>query len=157
MEENPLDKFRRRTFESPSLPTGNVPTYPGTTQYEAFKVVNKRQTRLKVRPFMRAWERVTYAYLLRIVEDGIYGTEIALVFTFCVIVIRGRNLQPLAEALDAECCEFIQQFDPTQWKMPTDKNAPFIENITIHVQTMVEASDKALADIEATRRNPPMR
>lgn len=153
--ENPLDKFRRNAG-SPSN-AGKILTGPGPTPYEAYKASNKRQFRLKIRPAIRAWERMTYGYLTHIVEDGIYGTELALVFTFSVVVMKGRNLQQIAEAIDAETCEFIQQFDPDRWTEPTDPKAPFISEITIHVQAgMVKASDKVLADIEHTRQNPPV-
>lgn len=155
MTANPLDKFRRDADLAPVAGKNHLGS--SLAPYEAFKIASKRQLRLKVRPAMRAWERINYGYLLRIVEDGIYGTEIALVFTFSVIVIKGRNLQPIAEAIDAECCEFVQQYDPTRWNKPTDATAPFIEEMTIHVHTaMVEASDKVLVDIEETRRSQLM-
>ncbi len=127
---------------------------PSRTVYEAFRASHERQYRLKVRPALRAWERINYSYLHRIVEDGIYGTEIGLIFSFAVILIKGRNLTPIAEAIDRETCEFIQQFDASRWPEPSDPKTPFVETIDIHVQTKVEASDELLARIAAAQRLP---
>jgi hypothetical protein len=110
--------------------------------YRAFHAVDRQQFRLRVRPVSLAWERLTYNYLLRIVEDNGYGTEIALVYTFCVVVIKGRNLQPIAEAIDAESCEFIQQYDPDTWQKPSDAQAPIIDNIKIHSDPGFQVSEK---------------
>lgn len=155
MGENPLDRFRRSIDPAPI--TGHDHRGSTLIAYEAFRVANKRQLRLKICPALRAWERMHYGYLLRIVEDGLYGTELALVFTFSVVVIKGRNLQPIAEAIDAEACEFIQQYDPARWQTPTDATAPFIEDIAIHVHTeMVKAADKVLMDIDEIQRNLSM-
>lgn len=128
---------------------------PARVQYEAFKVSDRRQIRLKVRPALRAWERMSYGYLQHITEDGIYGTQLGIVYTFSVVVIKGRNLKPIIDAIDAETCEFVQAFDPHRWDMPSDPKAPFIESITVHVQTRVEAMDQARAEIKATVERSP--
>ena len=104
-------------------------------EYEAFKAVDRRQLRLKIRPASPSiWERVTYAYLLHIMEDGEAGTQVVLVFTFMVVVITGRNLQAVAEAIEQERCDFIQAYDPGKWARPEDPGAAFIESIVIHAR-----------------------
>lgn len=140
-------------FRSGSQP--KVVAGPSPVAYEAYKLSHDRQYRLKVRPALRAWERINYSYLHRIVEDGIYGTEIGLIFSFAVILIKGRNLTPIAEAIDRETCELVQQFDASRWPAPTDPKAPFIDKIEIHVQTKVQASDELLASIEVKKRTNP--
>jgi hypothetical protein len=120
--------------------------------YQALRVAEGRQQRLKLRPRQRAWERINYGYLQRIVEDGRFGTQLGLVFSFAVIIIKGRNLQAVADAIDQERCESLTQFDPQQWPRPSDPGAPFIEGMEFHVQTRVEASDQLLSDIEAAGR-----
>lgn len=137
-----LEQFRGKPASANAVLDG-----PKRVIYEAFRKSDKRQFRLKLRPRLRAWERINYSYLHRILEDGVFGTQIGLVFSFAVVTIRGRNLQSVAEAIDAECCEFIQEFDRERWEMPSDPKAPFIERIDIHVQTKVEASDALLAEI----------
>ena len=69
-------------------------------------------------------------------EDGIYGTELCLVYTFAVFVILGRNLSGIADAIADERCEFVQEYDADRWPMPTDNSAPFVESIEVHVQKL---------------------
>ena len=128
---DPLAQFRREKSSS-----GESSATHGSDDYEAFKAVDRRQVRLAVRPTNHAWERVPYGYLLRVVEDGIYGTELCLVYTFAVFVILGRNLTGIADAIADERCEFVQEYDESRWPMPTDPNAPFVESIEVHVQKL---------------------
>jgi hypothetical protein len=123
-------------FRKEKTPTGESSPPYETDDYQAFKAVDRRQFRLALRPTKHAWERVPYGYLLRVVEDGIYGTELCLVYTFAVFVILGRNLTAIADAITEERCEFVQEYDPSRWAMPTDKTAPFVESIEVHVQRL---------------------
>lgn len=132
---DPLAQFRKDRSS-----TGETGAPIGSDEYQAFKAVDRRQMRLAVRPTNHAWERVPYGYLLRVVEDGIYGTELCLVYTFAVFVILGKNLTAIADAIADERCEFVQEFDPDRWPMPTDSNAPFVESIEVHVQRMPQDS-----------------
>jgi len=154
MSDDPLQRFRRPGGAPEPAPQPATPA-ASKDEYEPFKSVTRRQLRLKIRPYLRAWERIGYAYLHRIVEDGDYGKQIALVYQFAVIVIKGRNLQVIAEAIGDEQCEFIQAFDPDKWEQPSDESKPFIESIDIHVQSreqMVKATDDALTDIAKSSR-----
>ncbi len=149
MSRDLLDQFRGK-------PSGDKVLHgPPRVVYEAFKVGDRRQIRLKIRPARRAWERMSYGYLQHITEDGIYGTQLGLVYSFSVVVIKGQNLQALVDAIDTETCECLQQFDADRWERPSDPKATIIDSITVHVQTRVEAMDKARAEIEAVRQNPP--
>lgn len=146
MSQDPLEPFRGK----PAAP--KVLAGPQRVPYEAFRRAETRLYRLKVRPRLRAWERVPYSYLLRIVEDGVFGTQIGLIYSFAVIILQGRNLQVVAEAIDAERCEFVQQFDPERWAKPSDAKVPIIERIDFHVQSRVEASDALLAEISTAEK-----
>ena len=128
---DPLAQFRKE-----KSPSGESSSPIGSDEYQAFKAVDRRQMRLAVRPTNHAWERVPYGYLLRVVEDGIYGTELCLVYTFAVFVILGRNLTTIADAIADERCEFVQEYDESRWPMPSDPNAPFVESIEVHVQRL---------------------
>ena len=131
--KDPLAKFRGRTPEAGASPTR--PLLPGGAEgYEAFRAVDRRQYRLAIRPANGGWERVTYSYLLRIVEDGGLGTQICLVYTFMVVIIKGRNLNAVADAIDAESCLFVQEYDSVRWQKPADASAPFIDSIEIHAE-----------------------
>ena len=133
---DPLAQFRKQ-----KSPTGESNTPYGSDDYQAFKAVDRRQVRLALRPTSHAWERVPYGYLLRVVEDGIYGTELCLVYTFAVFVILGRNLSAIADAIANERCEFVQEYDESRWPMPSDPNAPFVDSIEVHVQKLPAEPD----------------
>ncbi|MCW5631888.1 MAG: hypothetical protein KIT17_00995 [Rubrivivax sp.] len=146
MPHDVLEQYRGKPAQNRIL------TGPMRVPYEAFRRNEARQYRLKVRPRLRAWERVPYSYLLRIVEDGVYGTQVGLIYSFAVIILQGRNLQPIADAIDMERCELVQQFDADRWARPEDEKAPIIERIDFHVQSKVEASDALLAEIAAAEQ-----
>lgn len=146
MTKDLLEQFRGKTAE-PKVVSG-----PQRVPYEAYRRSDTRLLRLKVRPRLRAWERVNYSYLHRIVEDGVYGTQIGLIYSFAVIILQGRNLQLVAEAIDVERCEFVQQFDPDRWERPADAKAPIIERIDFHVQSKIEASDALMAEIATAEK-----
>jgi hypothetical protein len=144
-----LDTFRRHMAGAKVLPG------PDRIPYAAYRSGDNPLVRLKIHPKDRAWERLSYSYLQRMIEDGIYGTLVVLIYSAAVVVIKGRNLQHLADAIDAETCEFIQEFDPARWAMPVDEKEPFIEELSVHVETreqIVRTSDWALADIEAKHK-----
>lgn len=115
-------------------------------QYEAFKAVNRRQIRVHIRPVGQPGERMTYGYLHRIVDDEGRQEQLALVFMFAVVILRGRNLYAIADALDEERCQFVQQYDPTRWPMPP-QDKPLVESIGIYVgrEQMVMAFDQLMA------------
>jgi hypothetical protein len=135
MARDLLEQFRGKSAEARAAPA------PVQSGYEAYRRADSRQVRLKLRPKDRAWERINYGYLQRIVEDGDFGTQIGLVYSFAVVIIKGRNLQPVIDAIDAEQCEVVQQFDSERWEKPLDPKAAFVERIEFHVQTKVEAAD----------------
>jgi hypothetical protein len=60
--------------------------------------------------------------------NGEYGTELALVYSFLMVKIKGRNLQPVIAAILDNRCEFIQDFDAREF-LPPDPAAPLIESI----------------------------
>jgi hypothetical protein len=121
--------------------------------YQAFKVVDREQPRLRLRPVWRAWERLSYGHLWRILENGT-GTQIGLIFSFAAVIIKGKNLQTVADAIDQHRCEFVQEYDKDLWDMPTDASVPFIESIDIHTETrdeMILAADKFQDDAASQR------
>jgi hypothetical protein len=126
---DPLAQFRKK-------PVGTV---AGTTppkdsdEYVAFDAKDKVD-RLKIRRANDPTRSPGYAYLLDVVYDGQYGTNFVLVYTFLMVLVRGKNLQHLVTALEMGTVDFIQEFDPDRWRKPSDEKAPFIESIEVVVQ-----------------------
>lgn len=126
---DPLAQFRKK----PILPEGQTKPPIGTDEYVAFDAKD-RVDRLKIRRANDPTRSPGYAYLLDIVYDGPYGTNFVLVYTFLMVLVRGRNLQSLTSAIEMGTADFIQEFDPDRWQFPKDEKASFIESIEVVVQ-----------------------
>ena len=70
----------------------------------------------------------SYRYLMDVSFNGQYGTELVLVYSFLMVKIKGRNLQPVVAAILENSCHFIQDYHPNEF-LPPPPNAPFIETI----------------------------
>jgi len=69
-----------------------------------------------------------------VVYSGQNVTQIVLVFTFLMVFIKGKNLQPIVSALELGTADFIREFDPATWPKPDDSQATVIENINVAVK-----------------------
>ena len=107
---------------------------PQKLPYKAYGGGKSTHHRLQLRPKDSAWERLSYSILFRMLEGKLDGKIIVLMYyhSVAVVTIQGRNLQPIADAIGRNSCDFIQEFDPERWDYPADHNAPFIESITIN-------------------------
>lgn len=117
-------------------PPGSVaePTTKGRDEYAAF-VAKDKVERLSIRQANSQARSPSYGYLLDIAHDGSYGTNFVLYYSFMmVVVVEGRNLQPVIMALQMGTAEFIQEFDADRWQKPKDETAPLIESIKIVVE-----------------------
>ena len=126
---DPLAQFRKKM--NPASPGGDGPA--AKEEYVAFGAKDK-VSRLRIRRAMAPTRAPGYTYLLDVVYDGSYGTNFVLVFTFLMVLVRGRSLQPVIAALELGMADFIQEFDSDQWQKPADESAPFIESIEVVVQ-----------------------
>ena len=127
---DPLAQFRK----TPLAPSGAGPSKPKETdEYLAFAAKDK-VSRLRIRRAMAPTRSPGYAYLLDVVYDGSFGTNFVLVFTFLMVLVRGKNLQTLVFALENGNVDFIQEFDSDRWGKPKDETAAFIESIEVVVQ-----------------------
>jgi hypothetical protein len=126
MAYDPLAKWRRQPLSS----TGAQPT--DSTGYEAHKSDRKTE-QLEIRRNGQLAYTVAYRYRLYTTHDGQQGTIINLVFSFMAVEIRGRNLQPVKDALVDERCNFIQDFDARAYPPPAP-DQPVIESIKITTQ-----------------------
>jgi hypothetical protein len=68
-----------------------------------------------------------------------WGQAVTLIYGHTMVVtIKGKNLQPLAEALKEWKVLWLAEFDPESHLPVTDENAPFIKSIEV-VTTRPEA------------------
>jgi hypothetical protein len=140
---DPLAQFRK------TPPGAGAPAMTSTPPkeregYVAFGTKDK-VSRLRIRRAMAPTRSPGYAYLLDVVYDGNYGTNFVLVFTFLMVLVRGKNLQQLVFALESGMADFVQEFDADHWAKPTDETAAFIESIEVVVQesaSSVSGADK---------------
>jgi hypothetical protein len=128
---DPLAQYRRK----PATSAEQTPPPKGPDEYMAFDAKDK-VARLKIR---QATENNLsrspgYCYLLDVVSSGENVTEIVLVYTFLMVLVRGTNLQPVLTALEMSTVDFIQEFDAHRWPKPKDAKAPFIESIEVIVK-----------------------
>lgn len=126
---DPLAQFRKK----PAAGAASDTTGEGGGGYVAFEAKD-RVERLRIRRAMAPARSPGYAYLLDVVHDGPYGTNFVLVYTFLMVLVRGRNLQAVVAALEAGTAAYLQEFDPDLWPQPPGPAAPFIESIEVVVQ-----------------------
>jgi hypothetical protein len=116
--------------------------------YQAFKVSERRQICLHICPRLQQWEWLPYLTLQRIVTEADYGSSLALIWPYAVVIIRGRNLQLIDASLATEHCEELREFDPDRFATPDD-DAAFIDSIKIHTESrevMAKAETEATGD-----------
>jgi hypothetical protein len=128
---DPLAQYRKK-------PSGTTPaeTPPpkAPLEYMAFDAKDNVD-RLSIRQANTQSRTPGYAYLLDITHDGPFGTNFVLYYSFMLVVmVEGKNLQPVIMALQMGTAEFIQEYDADRWPMPKDSKAPFIESIKIVVE-----------------------
>lgn len=125
---DPLAPFRR----TPAASSEASKASQGPAEYVAFGVKDNVQ-RLKIRRAFAPTRSPDYDRLQDISYDGEFGFNFVLFYTFMIVMVRGRNLQPVVAALETGTADFIQEFDPDEWAEPKDAAAPFIESIQVEV------------------------
>lgn len=125
---DPLAHYRKKPIGTVAEP----PPPKGPEEYVAFDAKDKVD-RLSIRQANAQSRTPAYGYLLDITHDGPYGTNFVLYYSFMMLVlVEGRNLQPVIMAIQMGTAEFIQEYDSERWPMPPkDSKAPFIESIKV--------------------------
>ena len=126
------DGFRSRFGAKAPLPDLVVNHAGGVRPYESFDVKDK-VVRLDIRCRDGLAHSVPYSYILNITYNRKTYGEIFLTVSGMAIVIKGRGLKPVVDAMKLHTCEFLQEFDPDEYAAPTDSTAPFIESIAVEV------------------------
>lgn len=143
---DPLAPYRKK----PVTASSEISAPKDGDVYVAFDCKDKVD-RLKIRRANDPTRSPGYVYLLDVVYDDKFGTNFVLVFTFLMVLVRGRNLQGLISALEMGTADFIQEFDADRWKKPTDAATPFIESI----QVVVQEKGPAVVDTEKNGKEKP--
>ena len=127
---DPLAQYRRKPPAEAGTAgaTGQTPPPKSPDSYVAFDTKD-RVARLKIFKKNYPTHMLGYHYLLDVVYSGQNVTQIVLVFTFLMVFIKGKNLQPIVSALELGTADFIREFDASTWPKPDESQATVIENI----------------------------
>ena len=128
MTHDPLAQFRK----TPVTPKGGMLPPKESDEYVAFGTKDKVR-RLDIRMVPDIEHSPAYILLLDVVSDGRRGTNIMLVYTVLLVMVKGANLQKMAFAVKNQMADYIQAFDPERWQKPADAQAAFIESIEVKV------------------------
>jgi len=96
--------------------------------YTAYGVSDRRQSYLEIRRVLGTWHALPYRYLLDVVFNGTYGTELVLMYSTQLVKVAGRHMQPLIRAILEGTCTFIQGYHPNEFTPPSP-DAPVIASI----------------------------
>lgn len=132
MADSPRNPFASRV--APTSSPALVVNRPGErVPYEAFGTKDK-VIRLDVRCADGVAHAVPYHYLVNVSYNRKSYAEVFLTVSGLTIMIKGKGLRPIVDALKQHSCEFIQEFDGEAFLTPGDINAPLVESI--HVEVM---------------------
>ncbi len=122
---DPLAEFRRPGSIPAALPDVE------DTGYRAFSVASgsARPLRIDIRPARSLAFSRFYAGLSEIQYDHLDYSGVILVFATKRVRLKGRNLRPVIEALNAGTCEYVAELDDGD--TAPDDDAPVIEQISI--------------------------
>ena len=103
--------------------------YVDPREYKAFEL-RDNAARLEIRRATQPSRFPAYSYLLDISYDRFHQSAFALVYTFMVVTVNGRNLEKVVHAINFGDCDAITEFDPKRHEKPA-KGEPLIESIDI--------------------------
>lgn len=83
---------------------------------------------IEVRLKSGEWRQVFRPYLVAV--EGVGDTTLALLCTSYAVTLEGRHLGELRNLIKARGVDFMQEFDPNQWRDPGE-NAPRIDRMEI--------------------------
>jgi hypothetical protein len=91
-------------------------------QYQAFDAKDRSKI-IRIRRTNGTHHAPANTYLLDVVSDGGKNLELAIIYSFMVVKIRGRNLHHLQLAIEKRECDFIQNYDPLIFAPPESDEA----------------------------------
>jgi hypothetical protein len=128
MTHDPLAQFRK----TPITPKGAILPPKESDEYAAFGTKDKVR-RLDIRMLPDMEHSPAYNLLLDVVSDSRGGTNLMLVYTVMLVMVKGANLQKVAFAVKNQMADYIQEFDPKRWQKPAEADSAFIESIEVKV------------------------
>lgn len=140
MADDPSSSFRQRFASkapvatppaaSPALVVNRTPE---RAPYQAFGAKDK-VVRLDVRCREGGIAHaVSYNYLLNLSYDRRHYTQLFLTVSGLTIMVKGRGLRPVVDAIKLHTCEFIQEYDPEEFSEPLDPAGPMIDSIAVEI------------------------
>ena len=76
---------------------------------------------------------VPYNYLLNVTYNHNSYAELFLTVSGLTIMVKGRGLRPIVDAIKLHTCEFIQEYDAGKFSEAADAQAPHIDSIHVEV------------------------
>jgi hypothetical protein len=132
MDDDPLAEFRRDGNAPVPLSVRRAAQSSRQRAYEAFSAQDtQRPARINIRRKGGVSQAPAYNFIVDISYDDERYDGILLLLTTMTVIIRGRNLRPVADALIQGTCRFVQEFREDLFDRPQDAGAPFIETIDV--------------------------
>ena len=106
------------------------PRFQKQASYQAYSVdkSKNRQFRIDIRQKDGSGYSLSYSYLTRIMYTA--NQNLSLIFTDCIITLKGSRLSELKDLLHDEKIRYVQEFNPVKFTAPQD-NEPIIRDIEI--------------------------
>ena len=133
---DPLSAFRRENTGNESQSSAGI----GLKAYEAFRCREKADN-LEIRPVLNESRVPSYRYLMDIGFNGDYGTELMIYFSFMMVKVAGKNMQPIVRAIIEGKLASIHEFHPNEFATPAS-NVPIITSIEYIVGAGAKGKDK---------------
>jgi len=133
---DPLAAFRRKD----STTEGGADAPPRHTSYVSFQTKDKLRC-LDIRTKSGLAHAPGWGYLTNISYNRKTYGEMMLTFNRFMVILKGRNLRPIVDAVKLHTCEFLQEFDAEEFDPPTDASAPFIDTIEVRLFGIATAAE----------------
>ena len=113
----------------PVVPEPMQTEAPSDRVYQAFET-HERAARLNIRCARIPSRYPGYNYLLDVIYDYDFSASFTLIYTFMVVEVKGRNLDPVVHAIAHGSCGRITEFHPRRHEKPAGDD-PIIESVEI--------------------------
>ncbi len=136
MADDPISSFRQRFTPRPATAVAPALVVNRAEEREAYLAFAAKDKVLRLDIRCRQGglaHAVSYNYLLNLSYNRRSYSEFFLTVSGLTVMVKGRGLRPIIDALKMHTCEFIQEFDPEEFADPTDPNAPFVDSIVVEV------------------------
>ncbi len=119
---DPLAEFRTQTTQT------KTPTRAGKKPYEAYDNKGRPFPYTEILCAGQPSQSPQSRFFLAAVFSADYEDAFTLIYSFMAVEIKGKRLKPVRQAVQSGRCEFIQEFDESEF-LPPAKDAPVIESI----------------------------